>query len=97
MGSAKAWVNFNGSTGAIRTSYNVSSVTRNATGDYTLHFTNALTDANYSAAGMGINGANTWGVSIHASVAPTSSAFRIRGQGDTGFGDGSIVTVSVFR
>jgi hypothetical protein len=46
---------------------------------------------------MGINGVNTWGVSIHASVAPTSSAFRIRGQGDAGFGDASIVNVAIFR
>lgn len=47
---AKAWVNFNGTTspGTIRSSYNVSSVTRNATGDYTINFTNALTDADYS-------------------------------------------------
>lgn len=49
-GSAKAWVNFNASSGSgvIRTSYNVSSVTVNATGDYTINFTNAFSDANYS-------------------------------------------------
>jgi hypothetical protein len=49
-GSAKAWVNFNGTgTVAIRASYNVSSITDNGTGDYTVNFTNALPDANYSA------------------------------------------------
>ena len=50
QGSAKAWVNFNGTTspGTIRASYNVSSVTKNGTGDYTVNFTNAFTDANYS-------------------------------------------------
>ena len=51
QGSAKAWVNFNASSGTsavIRTSYNVSSVTYNATGDYTINFTNAFADANYS-------------------------------------------------
>jgi hypothetical protein len=49
-GSAKAWVNFNG-TGvvAIRASFNVSSITDNGTGDYTVNFTSALVDANYSA------------------------------------------------
>ena len=48
-GSAKAWVNFNG-TGvvAIRASFNVSSITDNGTGDYTVNFTSALVDANYS-------------------------------------------------
>ena len=48
QGSAKAWVNFNGTgTVAIRASYNVSSITDNGTGDYTVNFTNALPDANY--------------------------------------------------
>jgi hypothetical protein len=52
QGSAKAWVNFNGTVttpSTIRASYNVSSITRNGTGDYTINFTNALTDANYAA------------------------------------------------
>jgi hypothetical protein len=47
QGSAKAWVNFTGSTAAIRASYNVSSVTRTAAGRWTVNFTNAMTDANY--------------------------------------------------
>jgi hypothetical protein len=46
----KAWVNFNGTgTVAIRASYNVSSITDNGTGDYTVNFTTALVDVNYSA------------------------------------------------
>ena len=46
--NALAWVNFNGTgTVAIRSSYNVSSITDNGTGDYTVNFTNALSDANY--------------------------------------------------
>lgn len=48
--NALAWVNFNGlTTATIRASYNVSSVTRNGTGDYTVNFATALSDANYSA------------------------------------------------
>ncbi len=48
--AAKAWVNFNGTgTVAIRESGNVSSITDNGTGDYTVNFTTALTDANYAA------------------------------------------------
>ena len=51
-GSAKAWVNFNGiPTVSIRASYNVSSITVNGTGDYTMNFTNALVDTNYTMAG----------------------------------------------
>lgn len=50
--NALAWVNFNGTgTVAIRSSYNVSSITDNGTGDYTINFTNALSDANYSSVG----------------------------------------------
>lgn len=51
-GSAKAWVNFNG-TGAvaIRVSYNVSSLVDNGVGIYTVNFTNALTDSNYVVTG----------------------------------------------
>jgi hypothetical protein len=46
----KAWVNFNGTTspGTIRSSYNVSSVTKNGTGDYTVNFATPMADANYS-------------------------------------------------
>ena len=46
----RAWVNYKGtSTRAIRASFNVSSVTYNTFGDYTVNFTNAMTDANYAA------------------------------------------------
>jgi hypothetical protein len=49
-GVAKAWVNFNGTgTVAIRGSYNVSSITDNGTGNYTVNFTNAMPDTNYAA------------------------------------------------
>jgi hypothetical protein len=62
QGSAKAWVNFNGTSGAspvIRTSFNVSSVTRNGTGDYTVSFTTAMPNANYSYFGNGRRNAST--------------------------------------
>jgi hypothetical protein len=49
INGAKAWVNFNGANGAIRASYNVSSVTRNSTGNYTITFTTAMPDAFFSA------------------------------------------------
>jgi hypothetical protein len=47
-GTAKAWVNFNGTgTVAIRASLNVSSITDNGTGDYTVNFTTAMPDTSY--------------------------------------------------
>jgi len=50
----RAWVNFNGtSTVAIRAQFNVTSITDNGTGDYTVNFSNAMSDANYAAVGMG--------------------------------------------
>ena len=49
--ACKAWVNFNGTgTVAIRDGYNVSSITDNGTGDYTVNFTTAMADGNYCPA-----------------------------------------------
>lgn len=46
----RTWVSFNGtSTVAIRTNFNVSSITDHGTGQYTVNFNNALSDANYTA------------------------------------------------
>ena len=61
--ACRAWVNFNGEgTVAIRASGNVSSVTRNGTGDYTINFTTAMPDTNYAviqgAANSGGNDGN---------------------------------------
>jgi hypothetical protein len=48
-GIAKAWVNFDGTgTPSIRGSFNVSSITDNGTGDYTVNFTTAMPNANSS-------------------------------------------------
>lgn len=57
--SARAWVNFNGTgTVAIRASGNVTSITDNGTGNYTVNFTTAMSDANYSVVCGGGDGAN---------------------------------------
>ncbi len=56
----RAWVNFNGTgTPAIRASGNVSSITDNGTGDYTINFTVSMPDTNYSCVGSIKEGANT--------------------------------------
>jgi hypothetical protein len=48
-GVCRAWVNFNGTgTVAIRASFNVSSITDNGTGDYTVNFTTAMPDVDYA-------------------------------------------------
>ena len=76
--NALAWVNFNGTTspGTIRSQYNVSSVTKNGTGEYTLNFTNAMTDANYALVGTCYpsNGAVSGTVSVSIHTLSTASA-----------------------
>lgn len=71
--AARAWVNFNG-TGvvAIRGSGNVTSITDNGVGDYTINFTTAMPDANYSASGLQARAAsNTRGTCLE--IAPGST------------------------
>ena len=56
-GIAKAWVNFYGiSTATVNNSFNISSVTYNGTGDYTINFTTAMPNANYAVAFGGTSG-----------------------------------------
>jgi hypothetical protein len=58
--TAKAWVNFNGTgTVAIRDSHNVSSISDNANGDYSIYFSNSMSNTNYSFTGF--SGNNTTG------------------------------------
>jgi hypothetical protein len=77
--SARAWVNFNGTgTVAIRASGNVSSITDNTTGDYTVNFTTAMPDANYAATFAGGDGFYGSVVTIAFQTAPTTSSMRIR-------------------
>ena len=99
----RAWVNFNGTgTVAIRASGNVSSITDNGVGDYTVNFTTAMTDANYCIVGSSGSG-NAYG----------SYAFNNPGAGSrfavgscrinsfitqsAGLADVDTVCVSVFR
>lgn len=75
--NALAWVNFNGTgTVAIRSSYNVSSITDNGTGDYTVNFAAALSDANYAANTTAGSGAATVGFAGPYGAVPTTSAYR---------------------
>lgn len=102
QGMAKAWVNFNGTgTVAIQESYNVSSITDNGTGDYTINFATALTDANYAVALSSriLAGAGGGGTCrILAATAPTASALRFDTLNYSGtLADPVLVTATVFR
>ena len=50
-GICKAWILYNGSAATVTGSFNVGSVTKNGTGDYTLNFTTAMADVNYAVSG----------------------------------------------
>ena len=75
--NAQAWVNFNGSTAAIRASYNVSSITKNGTGDYTVNFTNAFADTNYVAVLSSGTVETTCNVASRYSTGATTSSLRV--------------------
>lgn len=104
-GRAKAWVNFDGTgTVAIRASYNVSSITDNGVGDYTVNFTTAMPDANYSTLGVTNeavlnNRSSGWCIKGTDSsfMLTTSVRINVGSQSSGGAGDQSVVTVSVFR
>jgi hypothetical protein len=103
----RAWVNFDGTTapGTIRASGNVSSVTRNATGDYTVNFATAMPDASYSFTSSGMyavsDDASAGAQSFNArqSFPPTASALRgMWKQGnDSTARNSSVICISVFR
>ena len=101
--NALAWVNFNGTgTVAIRSSYNVSSITDNGTGDYTVNFATALSDANYCVLGTCEYGAGggAQDVMVNNSTAPTTSLVRMLvGAGAAGSAslyDSARVNVAIF-
>jgi len=97
----RAYVNFSGATPSIRSSGNVSSVTKNTAGDYTINFTNAMPDVNYTTAfggGSQTSGTSYYAMEQHDSQVRTTSAVRIYtlyGAG-TPF-DAGIVCVHIFR
>ncbi len=83
---AKAWVNFKGSgTVEVNGSYNVTSITDNGTGDWTVNFTNALADANYAVATCvqvvedgGAGGCGQYTEVSRATGAMTTTALKVR-------------------
>jgi hypothetical protein len=103
--ACRAWVNFNGTgTVAIRASGNVSSITDNGTGDYTVNFTTAMPDANYAITSEYQSDYPIFSGSISARVKFISSqaagncrlvmGYQASGSGYT---DSAIVCVAIFR
>ena len=85
QGRAKAWINFNGTgTVAIRDSFNVSSITDNGTGDYTLNFTNNMSNANYVLCMSGSTNNSFSRAGTQAPTSMTTSTARVFTANSTG-------------
>jgi hypothetical protein len=105
----RAWVNFNGTgTVAIRASGNVTSITDNGTGDYTMNFTTAMPDANYGVnfgvggGGSGLNASFVAGVLTStqygtASNKTTSAVQFTTGDYTSNLRDLGEIYVAIFR
>ena len=59
-GSAKMWVNLRGNTSALRDSFNVSSLTDSATGDFTFNFSSSLSNSNYASSLLASGGDSSY-------------------------------------
>lgn len=101
---ARAWVNFNGTgTVAIRGSGNVSSITDNGVGEYTVNLTNAMSDANCAptATGMRYAASVSRAGNVYANMSSSSAIRVFTGYEDTFSGaiptDLEYVQIAVFR
>lgn len=96
-GSAKAWVNFNGTgTVAIRGQYNVSSITDNGTGRFTVNFTTAMPDANYAMVCSGGSSGVNSGMGYMYNPTTSGSGAEFVNAGDALL-DPVYATAAVFR
>ena len=93
----RVWVNFNGTgTVATRAFFNVQSIVDNGTGDYTVNFTTAMSDANYAAVATTGNGS---GSRVVSNVDSLSSSHRVQTMASTTgtLTDFTFVNVAIFR
>jgi hypothetical protein len=96
----RAWVNFNGTgTPAIRASGNVSSITDSGVGLYTVNFTTAMPDSNYTAVGGAGHASGDYSRYVGFNGAQSSSgvAIRIAYPVNDGVTDSERIMISVFR
>lgn len=97
---AKAWVTFDGTTspGTIRSSYNVSSVTRNSTGIYTINFATPMADANYTMSGSTVDGdTGTGRAFIFPLSGQTTNSLSVRvGDYNGGYSNWPLISIIVF-
>ncbi len=94
----RAWVNFNGTgTVAIRASGNVTSITDEGTGIYTVNMTSAMPDTNYTVVGGSGNGLTFSFVTPNRDITTSSFGIYATASGAVALGDPTHVCVAVFR
>lgn len=95
----RAWVNFNGTgTVAIRASGNVTSITDNGTGNYTVNLTTALPDANFSAVSTAAENAGVSAIITRlGTLASGSCQIYTVNRSDGALADSATIAVSIFR
>jgi hypothetical protein len=91
---AKAWVRFNGTTGAVDDSFNVSSITVNSSGDYNVNYISPLPDTSYSA--VGTHSALNGNISCTVIQGLTVGYANIQTYTSSGQGSPSVVCVQIF-
>jgi hypothetical protein len=104
----RAWVNFNGTgTVAIRASFNVSSITDNGTGDYTVNLATAMPDSNFASVITGIQSTGTgttaaqYVIGVDANVPLSASSVKMFSKfirpDNSGYSDFEYINVAIFR
>jgi hypothetical protein len=94
----RAWVNFNGTgTITIRASGNVSSITDNGTGDYTVNFTTAMPDANYACLGFGEAGGGAGNKGPYQATSSSSGARVFVYNSGGSLVDSALMNIAIFR
>lgn len=96
----QAWVNFDGTgTVAIRGSGNVDGITDNGTGTYTVNFTNAMTDRNYSVVSTSRHNSTAYGIiGVDTGLTPSTTQVRIFNSNLAGSSsDNPEINVAIFR
>lgn len=99
--ACRAWVNFNGTgTVAIHASGNVSSITDNGVGTYTVNFATAMPDANYAVVGFARRSSTAAPVYVGQSSAQTQTASAVQitvAATAANIEDSDNVSVAIFR
>jgi hypothetical protein len=96
-GIAKAWVNWAGASGTINSSFNVSSVTRNSTGNYTVNFTTSMANATYAIAGCmnrNAGAADAGGIGYFSQATGSTGVYTYAPQ--SSFNDVTSASIAIF-